>query len=114
MAPEWKEYTGSDEQFSEIVESKNDVLLEFRHGVQRFKSTFFQGDFINGGTITRYLICNPHPLADMICQQAKTGQPVWVDRKDGLPNATFVTTTPNWNIPNAEYSFTPYDEMVSE
>ena len=75
--------------------------------------------------ITNYLICNPHPLADMICQQARTGQPVWVKSSRILsPSAThefiearldcsiYVTTKPCWDIPNAEYSFTPFEEEV--
>jgi len=71
-----------------------------------------------------YLICTPHPYADMICQWARTGQPVYVRiTEDGDKNEfpelsefiesikhveTYCTNTPDWNIPGAEYSFTPF------
>ena len=81
--------------------------------------------------ITHYLICNPHPRREMIKQQADTGQPVWVKLIGTIPAgalvvgdtidcifatnsseviAVFKTNSPDWNIPNAEYSFTSFEE----
>lgn len=56
---------------------------------------------------------NPHPYADMICQQARTGQPVYIRHKGNVDINLYhreVTNTPNWNIPNAEYSFTQFED----
>ena len=118
----WIEYTGSDEQFLEIVNYENNVLLEFKHGVKRFRSDFMPGDFINGGNLVRYLICEPHPYADIIKIWADTGCPVWVraadlcyeDNKSNVWERyglfVTVTDTPDWNIPGAEYSLTPFED----
>ena len=124
----WIEYTGSDEQFLEIVNYENNVLLEFKHGVKRFRSDFMPGDFINGGNLVRYLICEPHPYADIIKIWADTGCEVWIKPHkpysfkisdyENNPYAKLlvneagviiVTTKPDWNM-NAEYSLTPFDD----
>ena len=104
---EWKEYTGSDEQIAEITNSRVEIFLKYTNGVGRFKSSLFVGDWQHP-LLTHYLICNPHQLADMICQQARTGQPVWVKKYSN--SFGYITTEPDWNIPNAEYSFTPFDD----
>ena len=106
----WTIYTGSDEQNKELNEainsSSNGVLLELKNSKQTIiRSHLYAYDF------DAYLICNPHPLADMICQQARTGQPVWV-RWPESKSCGVITTTPDWNIPNAEYSFTEFKEEV--
>lgn len=142
---EWKKYTGSDEQIAEISNTKNGFVCrnnETESGILTIKygqlfsdqseypilNAMWAGSlklFADNNKTTHYLICNPHPLADMICQQAQTGQPVWVKSSRILsPSATYefiearldcsiyVTTKPCWDIPNAEYSFTPFEEEV--
>ena len=110
---EWKKYTGSDEQIAEINESVNFMLKRIDGVVSVISSPPLDLSAID--ETIEYLICNPHPLADMICQQARTGQPVWVrytlewDRRSDTIE-TDCTTSPDWNIPNAEYSFTPFDD----
>lgn len=111
---EWKEYTGSDEQDKEMENSKHGYILnpvrigetEIRHGNPLYQ--------FNTMGIKSYLICNPHPLKDMIIRQTQTGQPVWVryEYRDvtGPGIETFITTTPDWNIPGAEYRFTPFED----
>lgn len=133
---EWKEYTGSDEQIAEMNKALCGFVLRYSSGIQteifkRIGSSYI-GEYIDSRRrllsgsnlkevldkhkITNYLICNPHPLADMICQQAMTGQSVWVSRlfECGIEKERqiFVTTTPDWNIPNAEYSFTEFKGEV--
>ena len=116
---EWKAYTGSDEQIEEMLSSKNGFILT-NHDHDDIV-------FIGAGAHEildhldkrskyqpiRYLICNPHPLAEM------TGQPVWVKVKIIFRSITtgvftntevYETTTPDWNIPNADYSFTPFEQ----
>lgn len=110
---EWKEYTGSDEQIAEISESKAPVLIRYSTGgeIKWSNSTFQPGlATLCFEDITQYLICNPHPLADMICQQARTGQPVWIKHENEHRGYVYqCTDTPDWNIPNVEYSFTPFE-----
>ena len=59
---------------------------------------------------------NPHPLADMICQQARTGQPVWYkDKKtgrSGLCETNGVGQHPFVMPDYFDYSFTPFEEEV--
>lgn len=122
---EWKEYTGSDDQIADIeaaftnhgfIIKKADGTTSFGVIKGRLALTkgFIESHFLGQWNVTHYLICEPHQRADMICQQARTGQPVWIRyewRDSTGPNTeTFVTNTPDWNIPNAEYRFTPFEE----
>ena len=113
---EWKEYTGSDESICEIADAIHGVLLRYKCGKETLIVTANRTWGVCLDDVTHYLICNPHPLADMICQQARTGRPVWVkegrdfDRYGYAHSYHQPTTTPDWNIPGAEYSFTPFDE----
>jgi len=125
---EWKEYTGSYEQIAEIeaefmesgfiVMKENGGISEIIQGSQPLSKGFVSHNFNHVWRVKKYLVCNPHLLADMICQQARTGQPVWVrvsyyDPVTDINGAvTHKTTTPDWNIPNAEYSFDEFKEEV--
>ena len=142
---EWKEYTGSDGQIAEMRQSEHGFVARNTSSVSSIMSIklnqlFISGqknpylpelfgnkvsEFLNYNNTTHYLICDPHPLEDMICQQARTGQPVWVkttcigyrpcefggDEMYSKP-LIYSTTTPNWNIQGAEYSFTEFKEDV--
>lgn len=107
---EWKEYIGSDEQIKElnsaIGSSNSGVLLKLKDGTEIIiRSHLYVYDFV------AYLICNPHQLADMIYKQARTGQPVWVKEGiDCMKPFIYETVKPDWNIPNAEYSFIEFKE----
>jgi len=120
MATNWIPYDGSDEQIAEIQQSNGFVIrregrldspiLKSGHdGLYNGAERFYLSD-----EITHYLICNPHPLADMISRQAYTGQPVWIKVKHYAEHPVVMSTKPNWNIPNAEYSFTPFDSNSPE
>ncbi len=130
----WTAYTGSDEQIAEMRESENGFvcrnkgtesgILTIKYG-QLFSNTskypildvVWDGSlkrFIETNNTTHYLICQPHQHAEMIERWAHTGQPVWVrtnpfDWDVSIPSH-YATTTPDWNIPNAEYSFTSFQE----
>ena len=145
---EWKEWNGSDEQIAEMRETINGFILRDSTGVQtemfkRIGSSYI-GEYIDSRRrllsgnnlkevltkhkITNYLICNPHPLADMICRQARTGQPVWMlmterqywimplgefEGKAHINGKVMIKTTkPNWHL-NAEYSFTEFKEELN-
>ena len=124
---QWVKYDGSDKQIAEMKASR-DVIIRFKSSYELLRSSCFVDDFndrLAYGTVTHYLICNPHPYADMICQWARTGQQVWVkttcigyrpcefggDEMYSKP-LIYSTTTPNWNIQGAEYSFTEFKEDV--
>lgn len=114
MMSEWKKYTGSDKQIAEMCGADNGWIVMFYDSTQSEIHNGYPGKNVNMHAIKGYLLCNPHPLADMICQQARTGQPVWIkvdrDSCGNKINMIYVTTTPDWNIPNAEYSFTEFKE----
>lgn len=120
---EWKKYEGTDEQIAEIHNSENGFIVRSHDGresyINHINIHWTSKRIINYlSTATHYLICNPHPLKDMISRQAQTGQPVWIKitidcEYAGLPIKDIsvqVTTTPDWNIPGAEYSFTPFED----
>lgn len=143
---EWKEYTGSDGQIAQMRQSEHGFVARNTSSVSSIMSIklnqlFISGqknpylpelfgnkvsEFLNYNNTTHYLICDPHPLADMICKQARTGQPVWVKMETSTywviamrgfdliyqdPVVSVIkSTTPDWNIPDAAYSFTPFDK----
>lgn len=121
---EWKKFTGSREQVIEMINSKNGYIL--KNG-NRQSDRLTQGFDLNEKfrckddgyeeywTIEEYWIIPYDPLREMKIRQAQTGQPVWVRKpwvlgviSEGVE--TYCTTEPDWNIPDAEYSFTPFEE----
>ena len=126
---EWKKYEGTDEQIAEIMEYGREILVDSQYSVfsdprrmilnkDNPEDVAWIRNHFKHFEVTKYLICNRHPQADMISQQAQTGQPVWIKitidcEYGGLPIKDIsvqVTTTPDWNIPGAEYSFTPFED----
>lgn len=127
---EWKQFIGSDEQIAEINNCEHGYLLRYKNfNESDIIDVYVRAEYLID--VTHYLICNPHPLADMIIRQAQTGQPVfiklppymiggleeyWNETRDYEINidnypSVITTTTPDWNIPNAEYSFTLFGEV---
>lgn len=110
MIAQWVEYDGSDEQLYEIMSSKYGFITDDGVHIECVSDCIIT-DILSVGD--KYLLCNPHQLADMICQWARTGQPVWV--KEGKSHARpfiYETNTPDWNIPGAEYSFKQFEGEV--
>jgi len=146
MTAQWVKYDGIDEQIAEMCKPGNTFVTRDTTGKQsesvmwidtsqhpdyRLRQLNDLRQILNEEKATEYLICNPHHYADMICQWARTGQPVWVRPKkpyefkisdyENHPTTKLmvddkgvylITTTPDWNIPGAEYSFTPFEEEV--
>jgi len=131
---EWQTFTGSPEQFLALAEVRHGVIVKgMSEPVPITDLQELTAYFRKHGTL-EFLICNPHPLEDMICQQARTGQEVWVlepfvfaddisvrvivelmHRENVgtaiLENGIFCqysTRTPYWHIPDAQYSFTRF------
>lgn len=111
----WIEYTGSDEQIAEIKSTKNGYVLRKANGKEIvFVSIQYRPNLEN---VTHYWTIPEDPLREMKIRHAQTGQPVWVrvpqriKKLGGIFNTTYVkvTTAPDWNIPNAEYSFKEFE-----
>lgn len=109
---EWVAYTGSDEQIAELKNNKNGYIVRGENLSERTR-VVFDTDGIEILPFKYWLIPDD-PLREMKVRQAQTGQPVWVRKlfECGIEKEwqMFVTTTPDWNIPNAEYSFTAFED----
>ena len=105
----WIEYTGSDKQISDIQTSEHGWMTEDFITIDGSAPIH---DLISVGE--KYLICQPHPYADLIKIWADTGCPVWwrmiPKNHVGLICRVFKTNTPDWNIPGAEYRLTPFED----
>ena len=133
--PEWIEYTGSDKQIKEMLLAAN------RHGVMiiHHNGELCPGIFTDSNELAQhldkrtkypikmFLLCQPHPYADLIDVWRLSGCPVWVIIEGSANNlnlasmgyteykwtgkySIFVTTKPDWNIPGAEYRLTPFED----
>ena len=136
---EWIEYTGSDEQLKELLTTKSKFMVDNKWSVFHKPTTLnmpatednlnWLAALLRDTKVKNYLICQPHPYADLIKIWADTGCPVWVRPtkpyefkiSDYLNHPTtrlmvdekgvyLITTTPDWNIPGAEYSLTPFED----
>lgn len=125
---EWKEYISNNQQIIELKESKHGFLLRSSDHMYENEIIYADADFscIDAFNVTYYLICEPHSLRTMIKQQADTGQPVYIKMTENTyqviamrnfdlcsiknNKAIIKTNLPDWNIPNAEYSFTKFKD----
>ena len=120
----WQFYTGSDEQIAELRGAKNGYVIRYSNDKisniawnDCIKNSQFV-DWKNGERHcpTHYWLIPDDPLREMKIRQAQTGQPVWVRVptsfiRYGYHYITYgATTTPDWNIPNANYSFTGFKD----
>ncbi len=105
----WTIYTGSDEQIAEILREKNGYIVRHYDGTESLILNRDQYKHIVG-KFTHYWIIPDDPPREMKIRQAHTGQPVWVRHRKAIFDQGTMTTTPDWNIPNAEYSFTHFEE----
>lgn len=113
----WMKYTGSEAQLKELLEVKDGYLVACKWDsgevtTGRIVSMPFS-IFIKtpvGQYVTHYLICKPHPLARMKEQHSQTRQPVWAANKE-TGKTNYYRGTVNWDLPNTEYSFTPFTRI---
>lgn len=124
----WTEYTGSDEQIAEINscinwvgKDSNGTETDIKFPWHLRKDGYIEVDTDETGEVftiiklAYYWIIPDDPLREMKVRQAMTKQPTWQRytmqwgrRDDEI--ITEVTTDPDWNIPNAEYSFTEFKD----
>lgn len=109
---EWKIYEGTDEQIEEMRNAEDGFIIRSRGIESKIMHKIDRRGLLV--PCDEYLICEEHPLADMIVRWARTGQPVW-----WRPiNSQIWGTEASWScdyIPwssNSEYefSFAPFDE----
>ena len=113
----WRLYTGSDEQIAEMdnadsfIIKANGVESHVMHHIDE------RGLLVD---CDQYLICNRHKYAKLIQRWSITGQPVWIRVSANFERYGYAysyhqpTTTPDWNIPNAEYSFIEFEKSVDK
>jgi hypothetical protein len=134
---EWKKYTGAPEQLDEIKLAKHGYLIKGSDIINEtsiYNWAAISCINLNIDNNVSYLICQHHPYADIIKRWCMTGEPVWIkiDKTvvESMPadliramhiieaccldtddKFYFLINTcyPNWNIPHAEYSFSPFE-----
>ena len=137
MTAQWVKFDGSDEQIagmkdaehgfiaknitsqSSIMSVKFNQLFIHRQKAPYLPELFGNKleNFLTYNNTVEYLICDPHPSADMICKWARTGQPVWYRALD-YKSFTGQCLNDEFNLyPFArpdkyEYSLTQFEEEV--
>lgn len=111
MTAQWVKYVANTEQIKELkaaIKSGNGVLIKNKYGECKIvTSQLYACEF------TEYLICTPHPYANMAQQWLRTGQPVWWRSKDSGETGLCHEYFPPFMHPvEFEYSFTPFEEEV--
>ena len=127
---EWKKYNGSLEQIEEIKNAKDGFLcrnadriisgvlviignsVAIKHNVFVLCHLDNLRDYLFSEKTDSYFICNPHPLADMICRHVRTGQPVyWRLRNSIIRPQNWSCNFIPWNSYDTyEFSFTPFED----
>ena len=122
----WFDYTGSDEQIEALANAETMIRVRYVNGTEaNWACVLFKQRsraIYQLQNAAAYLISEPHPYAELIEIWAWTGCEVYVCEHhnnycDGILESTDcfyhpATDKPNWNIPNAEYSFTEFKEEV--
>lgn len=123
--PEWIEYTGSDEQLKELLTTKSKFMVDNKWSVFHKPTTLnmpatednlnWLASLLRDTKVKRYLICQPHPYADVIKIWADTGCQVWYraleckDFKGQCLNDEF-NLYPFARPDKYEYSLTPFED----
>lgn len=137
---EWKKFTGSDEQIAELESAEKGYILRcfYSDGDETYETPIMFGgiyddedsETFTSKIVVAYWIIPDDPLREMKIRQAMTGQLVYIDLrkciypyqadpddsvlsviKEGRAVEIGISTcNPKWNIPNAEYSFTAFEE----
>lgn len=100
---EWKKFTGSDDQLKEMKEAEHGWVIRYKDGNE---SHIHYGSFNVVFKLLHepdwYLICEPHPHAEMIHRWVDTGQPVY--ERPSSDKEWVLTNDPAWN-PLWQYTF---------
>ena len=111
---EWIEYDGSDKQIAEINDSvlRHGFILRNRYGsISPVMKQPWHVALIGDKDTTHYLICQPHPYADLIKIWADTGCPVWYKHKLVAASGECGPFHLPFSYPDiCEYSLTPFED----
>ena len=117
-APEWVEYDGSEGQIEEIKSASNGVIFEYvgSFGIDTSvfkyaKDKYHIDNRLENKAIAKYLICQPHPYADLIKIWADTGCPVWYKHKLVAASGECGPFHLPFSYPDiCEYRLTPFED----
>jgi len=118
--PEWIKYDGSDKQIEALASVKTMIRVRYVNGREvnwSYTHTLFKSKDDAKAileTAIAYLICQPHPYADLIKIWADTGCPVWWrDKKTdrhGECLSNGVDHYPFYAPEHYRYSLTPFED----
>jgi len=104
--PQWIKYDGSDEQISDIQTSEHGWMTEDFITIDGSAPIH---DLISVGD--KYLICQPHPYADLIDIWRLSGCPVWYRHKLVIASGECGPFHLPFSYPDiCEYSLTPFED----
>lgn len=121
----WIDYTGSDEQIDEmckpgcsyaVMDVSGKVFGPYvwfdtsNHPDPRLREFNDLKSQLNTASIKQYLICEPHPYADIIKIWADTGCPVWYRFKATEFEPGIETEEPDWFNDELEFKLTPFED----
>ena len=112
----WIEYTGSDEQIQELANARTGFIVRWADGKLSYPYSMqytVQEIEEAWGKFTHYLICQPHPYADLIKIWADTGCPVYIKPKTPgiLCGSVVHGSRVDWNHDDFEFSLTPFEDQ---
>ncbi|AKH38334.1 MULTISPECIES: hypothetical protein [Nitrosomonas] len=113
--PAWKKFTGSEEQIIEMKTSKEGFKICTKAGTEsniwKAYDVFSEqrvDALLKGNEIDVYMICQPHPHAEMIIEWARTGRDVYWYNGCGQ---WVIDDNPVWWA-DMKYSFNPDGQSV--
>ena len=127
---EWIKYDGSDKQIREIKSAKSYLVMGIDIGEecsrfvsgplvwvdtsdhidQRIRAQSNLKEQMEASNVTHYLICQPHPYADLIKIWADTGCPVYAKHKATGQTDEVCGPRVDWNHEEWEFSLTPFED----
>lgn len=121
--PEWVKFDGSEEQLEMMRTAEHGFKIKYKNNIvgNQDESSIIianglQHAVLNhvtqsstGATVTHFLICEPHPHAEMIIEWARTGRPVYFF--DTASGEWLPVKKPDWDE-NTRYSFDPPKEKI--
>lgn len=117
-APEWIEYNGSDKQIAEMLfaANKHGVMI-IHHNGELCPAIFTDANELyqhldkrTKYPIKAFLLCKPHPYADLIKIWADTGCPVYAKHKATGQTDEVCGPRVDWNHEEWEFSLTPFED----
>ena len=118
---EWIEYTGSDEQLKELLTTKSKFMVDNNKWSVFHKPTTLNmpatednlnwlAALLRDTKVKNYLICQPHPYADLIDIWRLSGCPVYAKHKATGQTDEVCGPRVDWNHEEWEFSLTPFED----